>query len=254
MLHSKKLLPVTIENSSAKLFVVNQDKKNFLQISYPSHKLRSNHSFEKKLAKEIIHLREEERLKLGQELHDSVNPLLSVVKIYLSFIDVSTEKNIDSKTQAASALLSAIENIRSISSALVVSKKTNYNLTLLINDLVENINHTGILKISFKLTSKKEIKNISPEIKIALYRIIQEQLNNTLKHSEAKNAKIRLSCTNGFIRLIIKDDGVGYDTAKQAKGIGLINITERVNLYNGKMQITSAPGKGCCLDIVLPAE
>jgi two-component system sensor histidine kinase UhpB len=85
-----------------------------------------------------------------------------------------------------------------------------------------------------------------------MYRIVQEQLNNILKHSNATEALIELKTMRNRLQLNIIDNGVGFDTRKKNRGIGLNNIISRVEMQNGKMEIISAPGKGCTLKIEIP--
>ena len=82
-----------------------------------------------------------------------------------------------------------------------------------------------------------------------LYRIIQEQLNNVLKHSKADHVQIVLQDMNGGVHLTIHDNGVGFDIGEVKHGMGLNNIRSRLQLVNGMMQIQSEPGRGCTLDI-----
>jgi signal transduction histidine kinase len=83
---------------------------------------------------------------------------------------------------------------------------------------------------------------------------VQEQINNIIKHSHAKNATIQLALRSGHILLIVKDDGIGFDSSKTSGGIGLRNISHRVGLYDGVIKIISAPGKGCTLEITIPLK
>ena len=78
-----------------------------------------------------------------------------------------------------------------------------------------------------------------------LFRIIQEQVNNIVRHAGADNMNIRLQSDAEFIILTITDDGKGFDPANYKKGLGFKNIANRVSLFNGKVEIESAPGKGC---------
>jgi two-component system sensor histidine kinase UhpB len=88
--------------------------------------------------------------------------------------------------------------------------------------------------------------------KFSLFRIVQEQLNNIIKHSGAKNVSIKLfSKTDEFV-LEIGDDGKGFDPACHRKGIGILNIKSRVELFNGKVEIISQPGHGCLLTVSFP--
>ena len=79
------------------------------------------------------------------------------------------------------------------------------------------------------------------------YRIIQEQLNNVLKHSKADRVSIRLGQDNGIVHLVINDNGVGFDAQQIKQGLGLNNIRNRLEVVNGNMQIESQPGEGCTL-------
>ena len=84
------------------------------------------------------------------------------------------------------------------------------------------------------------------------YRIVQEQLNNILKHAGAKCAAIKLHTSDSHITLTVTDDGAGFDTNTTTAGIGLRNITNRAAVYNGTTRIVSEPGKGCMLEVSIP--
>ncbi len=85
-----------------------------------------------------------------------------------------------------------------------------------------------------------------------VYRIVQEQFNNILKHAKAVHVHISLSVKRNNLNLHINDDGIGFDETKKAAGIGLRNMRSRVKLYNGSIHITSAAGKGTKLDLSIP--
>jgi two-component system sensor histidine kinase UhpB len=95
---------------------------------------------------------------------------------------------------------------------------------------------------------------IHKDIQLMLYRIVQEQINNVLKHSGAQHATIELSTTADHILLTVKDDGIGFDSNKHSMGIGLKNISNRASFYDGITRISSAPGKGCTLEVTIPME
>lgn len=78
-----------------------------------------------------------------------------------------------------------------------------------------------------------------------IYRIVQEQLNNIIKYADAQNISIRIEIDDPQVTVSIKDDGVGFEADKLESGIGLKNIRGRLNLFNGNLEIISAPGKGC---------
>jgi len=87
-----------------------------------------------------------------------------------------------------------------------------------------------------------------------LYRIIQEQISNIIKHSHAKKATIHLSTTAKEIILRIEDNGIGFDIQKKSGGIGLRNMANRAGFFNGKVDIVSSPGNGCALIITIPIK
>jgi signal transduction histidine kinase len=87
------------------------------------------------------------------------------------------------------------------------------------------------------------------KFKLNIFRIVQEQLNNTLKHAHAGLIKITIGQTNDKLCLYISDDGVGFDTTTRKKGVGLSNILSRAELYKGDVKLISEPGKGCSLSI-----
>ncbi len=200
----------------------------------------------------ITLIQEEERVRLGQELHDGVSPLLVVANLYLDFVRARTELEIISIGRIRASVLSAIESIRSISSRLVVSKKLDGSLISLITQLIRTVANVGPFGIRFEHSSEDSLAGINAQAKLALYRIVQEQMNNIIKHSKANQVEIRLFCENEVLNLVIGDDGVGFDPTRPVRGIGLTNIEARIKQLDGRLNVMSSPGKGCQLDISLP--
>ena len=87
-----------------------------------------------------------------------------------------------------------------------------------------------------------------------LFRIIQEQVNNIVRHAQAGAIQIKLQSDAEYIILTITDDGIGFDPANYKKGLGISSITNRAGLFNGKVEIDTAPGKGCSLSVIIPIE
>src|SRR6185312_14499339 len=119
-----------------------------------------------------------------------------------------------------------------------------------IRELIRNIQVTGKMKIRLSISGLDE-SALQPEQKINVYRIIQEQLNNILKHAEASSVAIELNKHREQIRLLVEDDGRGFDPRMRRYGVGISNIMSRAELYNGKVEIDSSPGKGCRLEVIL---
>lgn len=206
---------------------------------------------QEKIAEAIIEAQEEERTRLGHELHDNVNQVLTTAKLYLETITSANEKDavIINKTKAF--IMDAINEIRNFSKTMVLPQLKGNTLAESIRKLLEEIEMTGFYDIDFSYHS--DINSDLPERKkITLFRIIQEQVKNIIKHSEAKKISIRLQITRKEVKLHIQDDGIGFDPSEKRKGIGLGNINDRVELYKGKVELKTAPGKGCGLFIEIP--
>ena len=120
-----------------------------------------------------------------------------------------------------------------------------------INDLVDNINMTRKLKVT--LDADENIDNyFDPSHALTVFRIIQEALNNAIKHAKASSVYIRFAKKPGFAQVIIEDNGIGFDVKTVKRGIGLKNIENRIYLINGTHTIESIPNKGSRITINFP--
>ena len=200
----------------------------------------------------LTFIEESERLKLGHELHDGLGPLLIVAKSYLELVPANTRKERFAKRQACAMILAAIENVRAVSMQLVVSQKIECSLVQLLSEFVTGVKGINAFEISFRHCAENKLSGMSPQMKIVFYRIVQEQLNNIIKHSKATRVAIRIYCYKGLAKLSVLDNGIGFDPTEPRKGIGLANMAMRLKQLNGEMKITSSPGNGCLLNILLP--
>ncbi|MFT3679730.1 MAG: sensor histidine kinase [Ferruginibacter sp.] len=206
----------------------------------------------RKFLETLINLQEDERKKLGHELHDSVNSSLTIAKFYLGLLPADSKKEKYAKEQLSFIISTTEQCIRSISSELVVFQEIESGLLELVSGLVDRINSLKIFNITFKHSEKLKLEQIPSCQKIVLYRIIQEQLNNTIKYSKASKVSIHIALVKKFVKLTIKDNGVGFDMATKGNGIGLSNISNRAKQFNGNAHIQSKPGKGCQVDVSMP--
>lgn len=206
---------------------------------------------QKEIAKSIIDTQEKERTRLGQELHDNINQLLLVAKLYMGMLKPADGNKMIAK-KVVESLTTAITEIQVISREMVLPKLKEQTLADSIREMVTDIKTTCKFRVRF-LYDKHGKENISEGKKIALYRILQEQLKNTVQYSKASNILIQLQFNTHTVDLIVQDDGVGFDPLKKTKGIGLRNIYDRTNLYNGTVELQSAPGCGCKLKVTIPA-
>jgi signal transduction histidine kinase len=181
-----------------------------------------------------------------------VNQILFTAKLYLDLIkpEEEPEKEIKDKTQEF--ILLAIEEIRKLSKELVTPRLKENGLIRCINELLDQLVIIDPFHTDLILGDERKIESMNFNVKVTLFRIIQEQIKNIIKHSHAKNVLLQLSVTEKKVHLLIQDDGVGFDARQTRRGIGLSNIYERTCLYNGHVDLQTQPGKGCSIRIVIP--
>jgi len=209
---------------------------------------------EQKLITEVtIKAQEKERNELAKELHDNINQMLATVKIFLNVAIESEPEREEMVVRSYGIVERAVEEIRKLSRSLSAPSLGDISLFEALNRLVRDLNLGKRFNVNLDLDDFTQ-HQLDSDLQLMLYRIVQEQINNVNKYSGAKNVTIQLSIREKNIRLMIKDDGQGFDTRKKSEGIGLQNIRSRVEFYSGKMNIESAPGKGCRLEITVPVQ
>ncbi len=206
---------------------------------------------QKLITETTIRAQEKERNELAKELHDNINQVLATVKMFLNIAKEEEAAREDLVHRSYHNITYAIEEIRKLSKSLVAPSLGDMGILEALQDLVEEINATK--KLSVELVFKNlGAKELDSNIELMLYRITQEQMTNVLKYAKAGKAVITLEIHPRTIYLSIADNGVGFDPSKKAKGIGLKNISNRVEFYSGKMDIHSMPGEGCTLEVSIP--
>jgi PAS domain S-box-containing protein len=211
---------------------------------------------QKLVAQAMVDAQEKERAEIGKELHDNINQILSTTKLYLELAKSDNEERLSLITRSAGNIHNAIHEIRNISRSLVPTSIGDLGLLDSLTDLVESVQTTRAIQVEFYPVGNFDEK-LSDKTKLMLFRIIQEQVNNVLKHSGARNLIIELILeeTENRIELSITDDGKGFNPEKvRKKGLGLSNIMSRADLFGGKVTIQSAPGRGCKLRVQVPVK
>ncbi|GAB2813487.1 sensor histidine kinase [Ferruginibacter profundus] len=201
---------------------------------------------EKEILRASLESQEKSRAELGRELHDNINQLLVASTIFLKHALVAADND---KTLIAKSLditVSAMDEIRKLSSLFVPPPFKVETLSGAIEQLTKNFKLTNT-DISFDISIDEE--KLDEGFKVNIYRIIQEQCNNILKHANASKASISLTQSPGIIQLQIADNGKGFDPVQKGGGIGLSNIIHRADAYNGKISIDSSTGNGCTITI-----
>jgi PAS domain S-box-containing protein len=207
---------------------------------------------QKRITRAVIKGQEEERNKIGQEMHDNVNQILASSNMYLrTFLNDpdGTEIRKELIEESSRMIGVAIEEIRMLSRNQI-TPQVKLGLRELIQLLADCLHENSSIQARFdyQLTDL----SIDDDLKLNIYRIIQEQISNILKYARASAVDICLRSENGFLQVYIKDNGQGFDTMQKRNGIGITNIINRVDSFNGKFCLESSPGNGCKLDIRIP--
>jgi signal transduction histidine kinase len=205
---------------------------------------------ERQVTEEVIVAQEKEREEIGHELHDNVNQVLTTVKLYLELALHSPGTSEDLISKSMQLVMKSINEIRSLSHDLSAPTLGTRSLIDSIYALIETVSNSTGIKILFDHSSC--YASLAMNQKLAIYRITQEQLNNIVKHSKATTASIVITQTDKHTTLIIKDNGKGFNTFEKRNGIGLNNIISRAKVFDGKVNIESALGRGCLLTVTLP--
>ncbi len=206
------------------------------------------------IAEAILDAKELERSDIGKELHDNVNQLLGATRFYLDMAKKDgRNRQMYFLDRSSEYTLSAIEEIRKLTKGLTADAIKNFGLYESIRNICKDTMEVNPIKISYRLDLLIENK-VNDKFKLNVYRIMQEQLTNILKHAKATEVKISLSQNKKSIILTVADNGIGFDTGKEQKGIGIANIKSRSKSYNGTADFVSKPGRGCVLTVLFPVK
>lgn len=207
--------------------------------------------FERELADTRVEIQEQTFKNIAWELHDNVGQLLSVAKIQLNMLSSTIPENFkDDVAETGNIVSSTLEEIRTLSRSLnndVVLK--NGLVKSLENDL-ERIERLRFCKTS--MTVEGTIRAIEKSSEIIIFRILQEFLNNVLKHSEADTLKISLTYFDDRLEVVAADDGKGFDTEKKSFSSGLETMNGRAKLIDATYNLESKIGEGTQIKLVYP--
>jgi hypothetical protein len=209
-------------------------------------------AFHQELLKTQLEVQEQTLNYISTEIHDNITQVLSFVKLTLANIASSSEGEKKLKINESRELVAqTITDLRDMSKSLSFEHIASLGLIQTIKKEVERINKSELLNVSF--SNEGEIYSLGEQRELVLFRIFQETLNNTLKHSGAKHFKIILQYHSDLFNLTLEDDGSGFSAEKldNKHGSGLRNIENRATLIGGQAIIQSAPGKGCSVEITL---
>lgn len=192
------------------------------------------------LTRLLLRAQEEERRRLARELHDEAGQVLTAAKI---------ELDLEGRTQAAALVERAVVQIRNVSHLLRPSELDDLGLLPALRGLVDDFGRRS--RIEAHLEVPESLAHCSPELEVALYRVVQEALTNVARHARAKSVHVVLRSEDGRVRLTIVDDGAGAPD-RPTPHLGLLGIRERIAALAGTLEISTASGAGFRLDATIP--
>jgi signal transduction histidine kinase len=192
-----------------------------------------------------------ERQRLSRELHDGLGQSLIAQKLRLESLQTNKEgidlRQLDNLKRCADQL---VDEVRRISNALMPAQLIQFGLAAALRQHCEEV--AGYSKVEIKFDATGNFEHLSKKTKTYLFRIVQEALNNVVKHSEATIVSVELATTREHLFLSIADNGCGFDKSSICKGNGLNNMKERTELLNGSLVMNSMTGKGTTIEIQIP--
>lgn len=212
---------------------------------------KSKLELQKEINRLMIKTQEKERNELGRELHDNINQILAAVKLQLEYSLDNYDEEKCTVERCKNNIEEVIREIRNLSHRLVLPRFAETSLGSEIQKTIDSILQQQPVYLELHGLNEPLIPD---NIKETVYRIIQEQLTNIIRHAKAKKAIIKLHNTDATLFLSIEDNGIGFNQAQSRKGVGITNILNRVETYSGSARIIAAPGKGCRLEVTIPLK
>lgn len=202
----------------------------------------------------LLEGQELERKRLAQEIHDGIGPTLSTIKMNLAGIEDEmgkADKELGNKFRNSYKMIDEVANdIRAISHNLLPKILTDFGLEEALRTLCEKVEESKKLKVAFISSGFHERLDVVTEL--ALYRVCQELINNTIKYAEAEKTTIQLLKRHDEINLMYEDDGKGFYPDAVSGGLGMSNIQNRIKALAGEVDIDSQPGRGMTANIFIP--
>ncbi|HEV7780222.1 MAG TPA: sensor histidine kinase [Chitinophagaceae bacterium] len=224
--------------------------KNILE----KEQLRSG--FQKELLQTQLEIQEQTLKTISEEIHDNIGQVLSLAKLKLNTIDTGNEVTLKEKIMDSKNLVSkAIQDLRDLSRSLNTDNIASMGLLRALEYELEMIRKSGFETV---LEIKGDTKRMEPQKELIVFRIIQETLNNIIKHAEAKRIMVTLSYNSDKLSLDVQDNGKGADMEVLAdnednnKSLGLRNMKNRAKMIGAEFIFDSSPGKGTRVALVIP--
>lgn len=205
---------------------------------------------QKEIARAIINTQEKERSIIGKELHDNVNQLLTTAKLYVQNTVYFPEQRELFMEKSAAIIQKCINEIRGLSKALITPTLSDLGFKTTIDELISYYKELNLFSVELEYVLDEN--RMDNELKLSVYRILQELFNNTVKYAKATAVRVAIQAKDQYIRIVYTDNGIGFNPCCARKGMGITNIKSRVAVHKGKTRIFSSENSGCKVMIIFP--
>jgi two-component system, NarL family, sensor kinase len=210
--------------------------------------------FQQELLQTQIEIQSQTLQTISQEIHDNVGQVLSLARLNLATIEVPDNTPNQTKINDTKQLVSkAINDLRDLSRSLYGNKLAELGIADAVDNELKILQNSGQFKTSF--TKVGEAFKLEPQKEMVIYRMLQESMNNAIKHSKAQNINVSMNYEPSGFRLCITDDGIGFDNnnlPETALGMGLKSMQSRAALIGAKFSVQSSKNIGTSINIELP--
>jgi PAS domain S-box-containing protein len=205
----------------------------------------------KQILAAVLEAQENERHDIAYELHDNVNQILTTCKILLES-EIKKEGGSVFVKNSYRYLQNAIDEIRNLSHRLNPAQLEDIGLEGTLEEMLHRLELAGKFDMQLSINDPMALRKIDYHISLSIFRIIQEQVSNIIKHADASFVRVSIDLSPNFIDVEISDNGKGFNPNTVVKGLGLANIRNRIEFHQGTSHVNSAPGEGCALSICIP--
>jgi two-component system, NarL family, sensor histidine kinase UhpB len=206
---------------------------------------------QKEIAAAVMATLEKERLEVGEELNEHISQVLVAINMYIEIAKKNADNREKYLDKSSAHVKELLLEIRTISNRLLIPDIRISGLVDNIKNLIADMARSYPVRIEL-LTEDIDGSKLSQNLQLNLYRIVQEQLANVIKHSDATNAIISLKLNGKQLKILIRDNGIGCDHPLEKKSVGISNILTRVQILNGEMTLLSSHQKGYSVKMVIP--
>jgi|GEM_PF-138529 len=238
------------------IFLIKYIRRSHKASTHNQHMAGSE--LEAQLLKTQLELQEQTLQRISQEIHDNIGQALTFVKLNINTIDLYKMEETQNKLTESKALITkAIQDLRNVAKTINTDFIKEAGLAACIEYQLHFLEKTGLYTTRFYM-SESWCKSL-PDTELVLFRVVQELLNNIVKHAEATAIEVKLECFSGKLLITVGDNGKGFLPSAQVltdgeKGLGLGNMNRRIAIIQGRILIDSTPGSGTTVIIEAPQK